>query len=1237
MICREEFDNLSLYKTHKKTHKPPDSFELINNALRGVCTVFRKTFPSDDNRPLSIHNFFSQEQKTIKTLLLQQLQDKSSIKCSLVLGIEMIKTDANGEEEDRDTIYFKTKVTEIYFPRKINSFLKEGLHRINQLSEDFTNNGSNWRFNGVEWCDIQIGKCSTLTGGCAIKKIEIGLPKEACKLSPTTKDTEMKLENSCLLYAVAAYFTKSKDIAVLEDFIKKQLNVKIKMPAKVKQLTKFEKDNNHLDFKINLLHIISENIIYPLRVSPYVNRKHVINLAWKAYTNEHIDNENKEEDIESESDEDNEDEDSKKILDRSIGHFFLIKNINRFLTLKNQNYRKAFYCVNCLQHFSSEIVLKKHQRICFQNKPQILLTPTPEKDNIIQFKNFNKKFPVPYIGIYDFEALLIPQQIQCDICSRKQKTCLHKSQNINKQIPITFSILIIDRDKHVIYKKTYSGENCISIFLNTLIEIEKQLAPTFQINSPLAMSRQDQINYDNASICHICEKPLSQNDKVRDHNHFNGQFLGAAHSQCNLQRQEAKFIPMFAHNSANYDSHFIIEAMKYDSNIEFIRALPTNTEKFKTFELNCFRFIDSIAFLNSSLDNLANDLHTVPNFTYKILDQSGIYSDPNDPRKALLLRKGVFPYEYLTDISKLKDDTLPDISKFFSSLYNSTISAEDYNHAKTVFREFNCKTLQDYCELYCKLDVALLAEIIFNFRFEILSDIGLDICWYISLPQLAMDSMLKITKINIELLTDINDILMVEQNIRGGLSYIGDRLCEKLDSNEEMIYIDANNLYGYAMSQHLPISDFRSLNEAEWSSIDWHNIDTKSDKGYILEVDLHYPEHLHIDHNSYVLAPEHFTISLDMLSPYAKQCYKELNHSKTYKANKLTCTFLPRKHYVTHFANLKFYLQQGLILTKIHSVLSFTQKAFLKPYIDYCTQKRKASTSSFQGNVYKLLSNSLFGKFIEGVRERMTCHFVNNEKIARRRITHPGFESFKILNNNLVVIFSKKRTIFMDKAYTAGFTILEQSKLFMYEYYYNILKKKFQNITVLMTDTDSFALKVTKYEKDKSRSAMDILKDYIDFSNYPISHPLYNKTRKNELGYFKDELAGQTLEKFIGVRSKTYVLQISKKKDLHRRTKGVRKPFRSQITMENFENCLRNIDSFALTQYQIRSNNHKIFTKRVKKNCFSSFEDKRYLLCPIHSVPYGSIIIKLNKCPYCIKNQISTELEPKQDGTIQPY
>ena len=226
------------------------------------------------------------------------------------------------------------------------------------------------------------------------------------------------------------------------------------------------------------------------------------------------------------------------------------------------------------------------------------------------------------------------------------------------------------------------------------------------------------------------------------------------------------------------------------------------------------------------------------------------------------------------------------------------------------------------------------------------------------------------TKAKVELLTDPEMHLFIESSIRGGVATISSKHAvshipylppEHYDPSKEhsyVFYADANNLYGLALSMPLPISDFKFLSEEEIEQLDIMNVPRDGDTGYFLEVDLGYPEYLHQEHNSMPLAPENIVITRDMLSGVTIEMGEKFE-SKFLPQRKLCPNLMDKKKYVLHFVNLQFYINHGIFLRKIHRVLSFTQTAWIKPYITFNTEKRKNSGSSFEEDLYKLLSNSV--------------------------------------------------------------------------------------------------------------------------------------------------------------------------------------------------------------------------------------------------------------------------------------
>ncbi|GFW75952.1 uncharacterized protein TNCV_3247171 [Trichonephila clavipes] len=236
---------------------------------------------------------------------------------------------------------------------------------------------------------------------------------------------------------------------------------------------------------------------------------------------------------------------------------------------------------------------------------------------------------------------------------------------------------------------------------------------------------------------------------------------------------------------------------------------------------------------------------------------------------------GCYPYEYFDSFSKFYETQLPPQSAFFNSLTNENVSREDYEYAHHIWNIFQMHTLGDYHDLYVTVDVLLLSDIFENFRTLCQNYYKIDPCHTYTAPGLAWQACLKMTKVRLELLTDIDMHLFIEKGIRGGVAMISHRYAKannaylsNYDSSlpsSYIIYLDANNLYGWAMSQHLPTHDF-------WTDedVNFMNVPDDSEIGYIFEVDLEYPDELHDLHNCYPLAPEKIEVSVSECSPILK-------------------------------------------------------------------------------------------------------------------------------------------------------------------------------------------------------------------------------------------------------------------------------------------------------------------------------------------------------------------------------
>ena len=369
---------------------------------------------------------------------------------------------------------------------------------------------------------------------------------------------------------------------------------------------------------------------------------------------------------------------------------------------------------------------------------------------------------------------------------------LLSTTKVNQHIPSGYSICTsCSFDKSNNKLSYYRGEDCMKRFCKDLKDHATKIID-FKKKIITALTKEEEDNYNKENICHICKKEFN-NDKVRDHFHFTGKYRGAAHNTCNLRYEIPKNIPVIFHNGSTYDYHYIIKELASESEGNF-ECLGENTEKYITFSVPIkkrienknmditykIKFIDSFRFMATSLsklvDNLTENVHNdkcdkcksnlcfmrVMNETllFKCIDCKKEYEKGfnkellerfsntyefcgNDLNKFLiLLRKGVYPYEYMDGWNKFNEKALPGKESLYSSLTMEDISDTDYAHANNVFKKFNLNNLGEYHDLYVRSNTLLLADVFENFRHACMKNYE-----FISLPGLAWQACLKKTNV----------------------------------------------------------------------------------------------------------------------------------------------------------------------------------------------------------------------------------------------------------------------------------------------------------------------------------------------------------------------------------------------------------------------------------------------------------------------------------------------------------
>ena len=750
--------------------------------------------------------------------------------------------------------------------------------------------------------------------------------------------------------------------------------------------------------------------------------------------------------------------------------------------------------------------------------------------------------------------------------------------------------------------KHYFGLGCIKRFAIDLLEIETE--NNFKHNEKMIFTEEDKLYHETNNTCHICSKTCI--NKVKDHCHETGKYRGPACKICNLRYKQQNFIPVIFHNGSGYDFNLLYsELFKQNNDKRKVDNIPLAAGKSKMFSIGCLKFLYSYNFLAMPLDQMAK-----------------IYGCKT---------KTLYPYEYFglelysskatyqEAIGNLK------IEDFKSSLHNKLRTQEEvYNFNN----EDSHKTGKDLTIEYLQNDVEILDYCTNEYVKLSMKEFKLNPLHYVSLPGYSFDCWLMSSGVTLDALQDkqmLDDFVGAK---RGGIfGIMGDRYINisntnsnanirdktntntntstntNTNTNDKIInrniwYIDANNLYGFAMMQNLHNKDFEFTTT---TTLDPRtdfvrgkpsgfldvilNAPDDSDHGYYIVCDIDYTNECKERTEQLALKPNKRKINDNELGYLRSSFTDQERDGVKARSEKLILDHNNKTEYMVHYRMLKFYVKMGVKVTKKHRVIKFKQDYICSDYIQNNTNKRATAKTEAEKDVMKLMNNSLYGRMCMNPLHFFQSKFLHDEEKIMKSVSKPTFKNITRYRDYSQIEYIKKKIEYDSPVYV-GVTILELSKLHMYDVFFNILQPSLKDLTLHYMNTDCFVL---SYSEGK------VSDEPMDLSNLEV--PI--KTKNKVPGKFKHELGSRIIEEFIALSPKTYSFKNYPK---NAKEKGIKK--HNNARHIDYYDALTNNTQRTVDECRKQKVGDNMTTTKTSKISLNTFDDKRFYVNNIKSYPH---------------------------------
>ena len=899
-------------------------------------------------------------------------------------------------------------------------------------------------------------------------------------------------------------------------------------------------------------------------------------------------------------------------------HFCLVRDMNSFLASQTKHKRRVEFCVYCLRYRSSNTQLREqHEELCREHGAQ--KTSFALEGEVLKFRqtDYGKMVRPHHVVYCHFDY--VSKRVAADDPRRDAGPDTTRTV---EHLPVSYCVVAVDHAGTVIETRRHSapeGKCVMAHFIDYLLELEERLFLS-RVHYPIHMSDEQREAVDKATQCWLCGDTVPAADRALDHDHLipSSNLKGlSCKSKCNPRRSTPRFLPVLSLGAGKMHMHSIFAALPpytgKEGPVKSVRLVARDMGEYMGAMIylsnkRSLRLVDCLQFYEVDLARLRANA-----FRHEVLPVfSQIFDRP--PLSYLMKEEPVLPSHGYSSYAELEQVTsLPPPSELVCLGQAGPVLDAQYQRARAIWRSADCRHLGDYMEQQGLSNVIALAEEFERFRARIFKQYEIEPVHFFSASGLVYTSMLKMTRVELDLISDPTQYLFLERSMRGGICFNSRKFSEAnvpgtstYNPDQPHKYIlgfDVSNMYASIIQEEkLPCSKFEWVTSTELSRMDWMHWDPDGDIGYTVEVDILYPQALWARDDEYPMAAERISVPPVWWSDAQRDIARLCEIDDRERPPKLISHLGPRRKYVVHGKVLQFMMKRGLVVCQFHRGIRYRQSHYMADFMRDLTAQRRDAQDHCTDSTLKRYICGLFGRMCRQPRKDKDYTLETNMKRFQKKVASPWFVGFQTIGENMIALEMKKKTLRLVEPVYAGVSVLDLSKMAAMRYYDRI-KDAFPTSHLLMTDTDSWFIEA---HVPSPLDGLARLSDILDTSGLDQYNVLYSAKNRKVPGALKIEYPAMNITGYVGPKSRCYCLRMetpSRAPVLVAKCSGVsRAALAQQCDYYDFKRCLFSGERQRVTCASVRTDSsHGIFTVETKKMALTAFDDKRKLMSDMYT------------------------------------